>query len=83
MNRFYRITLAAALACALTLCLNSCLNRTVKTSENQEETTEETIAEPVFGPGDQVPDEWLLKRGASSFFSVSPRSDERRVGKEC
>ena len=76
MNRFYRITLAAALACALTLCLNSCLNRTVKTSETQEETTEETMAEPVFEPGDLVPDEWLLKRGADAFFSVSPIGDE-------
>ena len=73
MNRFYRITAAAALACALSLCLNSCLNRNVKTSETQEEAIEE---EPEFAPGYQVADKWLQKRGADSFFSVSPIGDE-------
>ena len=75
MNRFYRITTAAALACVLTLCLNSCLNRTVKTSETQEE-TEVIEEEPTFNPGDQVPDEWLAKRGADAFFSALPISDD-------
>jgi len=75
MNRLYRITAAAALACVLALCLNSCLNRTVKTSEAQEE-TEEIIEEPTFNPGDQVPDEWLQKRGADSYFSASPIRDD-------
>ena len=75
MNRFYRITTAAALACVLTLCLNSCLNRTVKTSETQEE-TEVIEEEPTFSPGDQVPDEWLAKRGADAFFSALPISDD-------
>ena len=73
MNRFYRITAAAALACALSLCLNSCLNRNVKTSETQEEAVEE---EPEFSPGDQVADKWLQKRGADTFFSVSPIGDD-------
>ena len=75
MNRFYRITAAAALACVLTLCLNSCLNRTVKTSETQED-TEAITEEPTFNPGDQIPDEWLQKRGADAYFSASPISDD-------
>ena len=73
MNRPYRITVAAALACFTVLCLNSCLNRNVKTSEIQEEITEE---EPVFLPGDQVPDKWLEKLGAESFFKAVPIDDQ-------
>ncbi len=73
MNRLYRKTAVAALTCATVLCLNSCLNRNVKPSETQVETVEET---PVFLPGDQVPDKWLDKLGADSFFKASPIEDD-------
>jgi len=72
MNRFCWTAAAAALLCATLPCLNSCLNRNAKTTEIQQE----TIEEPTFRPGDQIPEEWVEKRGAESFFSISPIPDD-------
>ena len=72
MSLYTRKIIPAALLCISFLCLNSCLNRNVKTSDTQEE----IIEEPIFNPGDQVPDEWLEKRSADSFFSASPIGDD-------
>ena len=72
MKRLYWITAFAAISCVSVLCLNSCLNRNAKTSETQVETVEET---PVFLPGDQVPDKWIERLGADSFFKASPIED--------
>lgn len=65
-------TAAAAMLCASLTCLNSCLNRNSKTVEPQQE----TIEEPSFSPGDVIPQRWVEQRGAQSFFTISPISDE-------
>ena len=85
MNRLLLKSTEAALLCTAVICLNSCFNKNAKSSGNQtnivKETTigpagQEPLSAPCFQPGNQVPDVWVEKLGASSFFSASPISDD-------
>ncbi len=85
MNRLLLKSTEAALLCTAVICLNSCFNKNAKSSSNQtnivKETTigpvgQEPLSAPLFQPGNQVPDVWVERLGASSFFSASPISDD-------